>query len=196
MFLPLSNVHTHLLSLQLFTRPLRMRMKSSDATTANRHFTITYRTPDNRIPVNETYEDVEDFRKSFQGWRFTNTKTKITHYAGSLQYGIDPTVIYDANHPHHRARLDEVSHCQISDKAFEEKSIKTLEHHLRLRTDIKQRVAQDPAARQDGWRFLTAETDVAEWEGIWEGPDGHVYFLEAKHLISAVSFQRFFPRVQ
>jgi hypothetical protein len=166
-------------------------MNSSDATNTSRHFTITYRTPDNRAPVTEMYKNVGSFHKSFKGWRFTDTNTKITTYSGDLQDDIDPTVIYDAKHPFLPTWKTETSHHQVSDKVFEEKSIKSLEHHLLLCTNIQRRVAQDPT-RKDGWRFLTAETDIAEWEGIWEGPDGHIYFLEAKHLVSNVNFQHLF----
>jgi hypothetical protein len=52
-------------------------------------------------------------------------------------------------------------------------------------------VAKDPA-RQDGWRFLTGETDIVEWDGVWEGPDKCVYFLETKYFVDGVSPQYLF----
>ncbi|KAF9510731.1 hypothetical protein BS47DRAFT_1364327 [Hydnum rufescens UP504] len=42
--------------------------------------------------------------------------------------------------------------------------------------------AKDPS-RPDGWHYLTAEKDIVEWDGLWEGIDGRVYCLEAKHFV-------------
>jgi len=36
---------------------------------------------------------------------------------------------------------------------------------------------------------LSRHKDIAEWEGIWKSPNGHVYFLEAKHLIDFVKLR-------
>lgn len=82
----------------------------------------------------------------------------------------------------------EISHNQVSDKALEEQS-KAFERHLLLHVKIRRRIAQN-LKRTDGWRFIMAEDtgkDVTEWEEIWEGPDGYVYFFEAKYLIDGVS---------
>jgi len=85
---------------------------------------------------------------------------------------LDSTVIY-AIHPFISAWQDEATHHQIFDKAFEDRACKALERHLEFRVDIRRRISSDPA-RQDGWRILTVKDnrDVAEWEGIWKGPDG------------------------
>ncbi|KAF9508950.1 hypothetical protein BS47DRAFT_1384558 [Hydnum rufescens UP504] len=96
---------------------------------------------------------------------------------------IDSTIIYLAKHPLYSAHKQGALHYKISDKAFEERAIKTIECHLLLR-GIWRFVGKDPA-RQDGWRFLIGETDIAEWDGVWEGPDKHIYFLEMKDFVDA-----------
>ena len=175
---------------------LGIRMNSSrfksDATASRHQFTITYETPDSRIPVTETFDTPDDFRKSFVGWRFVNTKSHVSKYSGTFT-DVDPDIVYDATHPFYHARLDEIiSHHQVADKPFEEKCIKSLECHLlNIDSGIRRWTPQDPT-QQDGWRFLTAKSDIAEWGGLWEGPDRHVYFLEAKHYINYASFQCFF----
>jgi|SRR5882762_3167980 len=65
--------------------------------------------------------------------------------------------------------------------------------HLQSRS-IRRRIPKQ-SARPDGWRFLTGVKDVAEWEGIWESSDGHVFFLEAKHLMDVVSFHQLYGSV-
>jgi hypothetical protein len=107
----------------------------------------------------------------------------------------DPTVVYTAKHPFLTTRLEVHSHTQISDKAFENNACTALEHHLRSRS--LQRHIPDNPSRPGGWRFLTLAggKDVAEWEGIWKSSDGHVFFLEAKHLMNLVSFCQFYGSV-
>jgi len=104
--------------------------------------------------------------------------------ASCLPEHVDPTVIYIARHPFLTARLEDYSHNQISDKVFEGKACKALERHLNKSFAIRRRIPDNPT-RPDGWRILAGEKDVAEWEGVWVGHDGHVYFLEAKHFMDA-----------
>jgi len=101
-------------------------------------------------------------------------------------YHVDPRVVYIAKHPFLTARLEEYSHNQIADKAFEDKACTALEHHLQSRS-IQRRIP-DNSTRPDSWRILTGVKDVAEWEGIWESSDGHVFLLEAKHLMDLNKF--------
>jgi len=78
----------------------------------------------------------------------------------------------------------------ISDRAFEERVICAVERYLASHYNISRHPADNPE-RENGWRYLTAENDIAEWEGIWERDDGHVYFLEAKLFMSLVSLSLF-----
>lgn len=165
-----------------------LRLKSSKA--ADHRFTITYKIPNSHTPAEtETFSSVKAFQTCFKGdWRFTNTKTGITHSLGEFKtLDVDPTTIYHARHPA-VIEWEEISYDQHAEKTFREKSGKAVEESIRvnLRVDIRRRTAQDPTSR-DGWRFLTEQQDVVEWEGIWEGPGGHVFFLEVKHFMNAVS---------
>ena len=110
-------------------------------------------------------------------------------------YHTDPTVVYTAKHPFLTTRLEEHSHTQIADKAFEDNACAALEHHLQSRS--VQRRIPDNFSRPGSWRYLTLAggKDVAEWEGIWESSDGHIFFLEAKHLMNLASLCQFYCSV-
>jgi hypothetical protein len=149
-------------------------------------FTVTYKTPKD-TPVTTTFHTLQTFQCYFRGWIFTNPVTNVAILPAEMTYStIDSTIIYLAKHPLYSALEHGALHHQVSDKAFEEKAIKAMECHLFLRGGIRRFVAKDPA-RPDGWRFLTGDTDIAEWDGLWEGPDDRVYFLETKHFVDAVS---------
>jgi hypothetical protein len=135
--------------------------------------------------VTETYSSARDFRDSFPGFRFTNPNTDRTFAPSTLPGVVDPTVVYIAKHPCLTPRLQDT---QISDKVFEDKACKALEHYLN-KTLIVSRRRPDDDKRRDGWRILTGERDIAEWEGIWQSRDGHVFFLEAKHFMEMVRFR-------
>ena len=167
---------------------------------SHRYFTVSYiiAGTDNEEHT-ETYASSKNFQKSFSGFRFTNPKTGLTFNPEDLQeQHIDPTVVYIAKHPFFKARMEDYSHSQISDNAFEDKACAALERHLQPRL-IHRRIPHNPSKREDAWRILTDESDkgkdVAEWEGIWESEDGHVFFLEAKHYMTLVSFCRFYISV-
>lgn len=137
----------------------------------------------------ETYAFAKYFRNAFQGFRFTNPKTGNTFVAADLpKYHTDSSVVYIAKHPLLPARLDEYSHHEVTDevrdKAFESRACRALEHHLQLRSVWR----RDNPKRTDGWRILTEDDgkDIAEWIGIWESPNGQVYFLEGKHLVDFI----------
>jgi hypothetical protein len=160
------------------------------ATTATslKPFTISFIIPDGRNQLEtETYSSGKEFRLAFPGFRFVDPKTNVAISATSIPDKVDPTVTYLAKHPFFVAPLEGYSHQQVSDKAFEEKSCAALEYHLRKSHMIQRRPPHNPS-QVDGWRFLGGDKDVAEWEGIWEGVDGHVYFLEAKHSVDMASF--------
>ena len=161
--------------------------------TCQRSFTISFKMPRaDGDTETETYESAKSFRETFHGFRFTNPQTGKTYRAAELPtYHTDPTVVYTAKHPFLTTRLEEHSHTQITDKAFEDNACAALERHLQSRF-IQRRIPDNPH-RPGGWRFLTLPggKDIAEWEGIWESSDGHVFFLEAKHLMSFVSFSQF-----
>ncbi|KAF9505081.1 hypothetical protein BS47DRAFT_1489924 [Hydnum rufescens UP504] len=144
-------------------------------------FTVTYKTPKD-TPVTTTFHTLQTFQSYFRGWIFTNPVTNVAISPAEMTHStIDSTIVYLAKHPLYSAQEQGALHHQISDKAFEEKAIKAIERHLFL-PGIRRFVAKDPA-RQDGWRFLTGETDIAEWDGVWEGPDEHIYFLETKDFV-------------
>jgi len=158
---------------------------------SKKSFTLSFIIPDfNKSDeiVTETYSSAKDFRDSFPGFRFTNPNTHRTFPPSTLPGVVDPTVVYIAKHPYLTARIQDKSHTQISDKVFEDKACKALERHLN-KTLIISRRRPDNDERRDGWRILTGERDVAEWEGIWQSRDGRVFFLEAKHFMEMVSFR-------
>jgi len=174
----------------MFIGPSRFRrtfvinplLRRQSVATSDR-FTITYTTPENQIPVTDTYTSFQSFQESWRGWRFLNPQTNlISSPTAFVHEPVDPTIVYQALHQLLDVRREQVSHHQIADKAFEEKSIKAIERYLHLYKDIQRRTAQNPA-RQDGWQFLTETRDIAEWGGIWEAADGHVFFLETKNFI-------------
>lgn len=159
----------------------------------NRSFTLSYVIPGKGNQVEtETFLSAKSFRDAFPGFRFTNPKTRVTLSASCLPNHIDPSVIYTAKHPFLAAQLEDYSYNQISDKAFEDRACKALEHHLIKSFAVHRRIPDNPT-RPDSWRILAGEKDVAEWEGVWVGHDGHVFLLEAKHLMDAVSFVVMIP---
>jgi hypothetical protein len=159
--------------------------------TCNRSFTLSYIIPDKSNQVKtRTFVSAKDFRASFPGFTFTNPKNNETFAAAFLPHHVNPTVTYIAEHPFLPARLEGYSHNQISDKAFEDKACNALERYLKKSLVISRRVPDNPT-RLGGWRFLTGEKDIAEWEGVWESCDGHHFFLEAKHLMDMASFFSF-----
>jgi hypothetical protein len=165
--------------------------------TFQRSFTISFTMPGTGGNAEtETYESAKSFRETFHGFRFTNPQTSKTYRAAELPaYHTDPTVVYIAKHPFLTTRLEEHSHTQMADKAFEDNACAALEHHLQSRS--VQRRIPDNFSRPGSWRYLTLAggKDVAEWEGIWESSDGHVFFLEAKHLMNLASLCQFYGSV-
>jgi hypothetical protein len=84
-------------------------------------------------------------------------------------------VLFSSTHYRHETLLTN----QISDKGFEEKSIKYLKRPLLLFNEHQSRVAQDSSQH-----ILTAETDIAECEGI-----GEAAFISSIHnMLSASKF--------
>jgi len=161
------------------------RRQFKTSTAFNRSFTLSYVIPGKGNQVEtETFLSPKCFRDAFPGFRFTNPNTKVTISASCLPKHVDPTVMYTASHPFLTAQLEDYSHNQISDKVFEDKACKVLERHLNKSFAIRRRIPDNPT-RPDGWRILAGEKDVAEWEGVWVGHDGHIYFLEAKHFMDA-----------
>ncbi|KAF9508773.1 hypothetical protein BS47DRAFT_205036 [Hydnum rufescens UP504] len=164
--------------------------------TANKPLTITFRTPDSPVPATETFDSLASFKSVFPGWGFR--WNGVTVAASQMDHShFDPARIYDAYDWPGPARREGLSHNQIADNAFEEKSIVCLERYLFHYTSGTQRRQPQPenATREDGWRYLTVGTDVAEWDGIWSGSTGRVYLLEAKHSIDEASFQRLFKTI-
>ncbi|KAF9505089.1 hypothetical protein BS47DRAFT_1489931 [Hydnum rufescens UP504] len=170
---------------QSHSRLPQFRHASSMSRPSDPPFIVTYKKPKDASTVTTSFDTLDDFRSYFRGWLFTNPVTDCSIVPARMNYShADSTVIYLADHPLYTAHEQGTRHHQISDKAFEEKAIKAIERHLFLRGGIRRFVAKDPA-RPDGWRYLTGETDIAEWDGSWEGPDGRVYFLEIKHFVDA-----------
>ena len=137
----------------------------------------------------ETFSSPKSFTSCFSGFRFMNPKSGLTYSPSELLADqIDPKTVYIAKHYFLPSRLDEISPNQISDKAFEERACKTLGDYLEDRFYVSRRVSEDDC-RPNAWRTLTKDDgrDFAEWEGIWEGPEGDFYFLEAKHYMDFVS---------
>ena len=128
----------------------------------------------------------KDLKDHYQGYLFHHPTTNEAYNASAIVKRVDPSVVYIASTPSSRIYGKGISHSQISDCAFEECAICAVESYLKSNYNISRRPADNPK-RENGWRFLTAERDVAEWDGIWVREDGHVYFLEVKHCMSAVS---------
>ena len=136
-----------------------------------------------------TYESLKSFRDAFSGFQFTNPKTKFTFPPSHLLNHLDPDVVYVAEHPFLTARLpvEEYDYTHISDKAFEQKACSALERHLNNRhIGVHRRISDDPT-QPNGWRVFAGQDVIAEWEGVWIGPDGHYFLLEAKHSIGPAS---------
>lgn len=163
------------------------RLKTSNA--RNRPFTLSYIISGSDKGVKTaTYESLKSFREAFSGFQFTNPKTKFTFPPSHLLNHLDPDVVYIAEHPFLTARLEEYNHSQISDKASEQKACSALERHLNNKHIVVHRRILDDPTRPNGWRDLAGEDDIAEWEGVWIGPDGRYFFLEAKHSIGPRKF--------
>ena len=160
--------------------------------------TISYTIPrtdkDSEI-VKETYASSKSFTSSFPGFRFTHPKSGLTYSPAELlelvDHTIDPDVVYIAEHHFLSTKREEIIHSQL-DKAFEERACKTLEDYLQDHFYASRRVSEDDR-RPNAWRTLTKDDGrvFAEWEGIWEGPDGDFYFLEAKYYMNFVSNFKF-----
>ena len=175
----LSNIRTHLIASRSFRRW---------ATNASQKpFTMTYRVAGADEVDTATFPDLRTFRQYFQGCLLTaNGISRAPKFM--LHEDIDPNIVYVVKNFYFGARKEERMHTQIADKAFKEKSIQRLERHFADQSpDVHRRPTQDPSC-ENGWRYLIDKKDVAEWEGIWEGQDGHFYFLEAKHSVDSVSF--------
>jgi hypothetical protein len=180
------------MSVRLLGTTMTLSRRFTTSATSQRSFTLSYTMPGaGGTTETEIYPSAKFFRDTFHGVRFTNPKTGITVRAADLD--VDPTVVYVAKHPFLAVRLEESSHTHIADKAFEGKACAALERHLQSRS-IRRRIPKQ-STRPDGWRFLTGVKDVAEWDGIWESSDGHVFFLEAKHLMNLVSFHQLYGSV-
>jgi hypothetical protein len=163
----------------------------STSAISQRSFTLSFKIAgSNNETETETYNSAKEFQEIFHGFRFTNPKTGRTFKPLSLpEQHEDPAVVYIAKHPFLVAHLENYDHNQFTDRAFEVKSCAALEQHLQPHS-IRRRVPNVNPNREGAWRFLTTDkgNDMAEWEGIWEGADGHVFFLESKHLMDQVSF--------
>jgi hypothetical protein len=161
---------------------LRHHFRTSAACHKSSNFTLSYTMLGSKEVETETYVTVKEFREAYAGFRFKNPKTGTTHTSVGAPTWIDPTITYLAKHPFLTTPIEEHSHSQISDKAYEDKACKALERHLLKRLAINRRVPDNPT-RPNGWRFLSGAKDVAEWEGIWQCQDGRFIFLEAKHYM-------------
>jgi len=177
----------------MFIRLLGTTLSRQLTTSAvsQRSFTFSYTIDGTRGETQtKIFASPKFFRNTFHGYRFTNPQTGHTYSAADLLDHADSNVVYIAKHPFLTARLDEYSHNQIADKAFEDRAYRALEDHLQTYSVWR----RDNRKRTDGWRILTGDDgrDIAEWEGIWESPNGQVYFLEGKHLFDLVSFHQFY----
>jgi hypothetical protein len=149
----------------------------------NRSFTLSYIIPDKSNQVKTyTFVSAKYFRVSFSGFLFTNPKTDKTFAAASLPDHVDPTITYIAEHPFLTTRQEGYNHNQTSDRQGLQ-SPRTLPEEKPCH---KPSCTREPHTK--GWRFLTGEKDIAEWEGMWESCDGHHFFLEAKHFMDTASF--------
>jgi len=122
-----------------------------------RSTTISYRIagPGNEI-FTETYESGKHFQRTFKGFRFTNPQTGVTYPASDLlDRHTDPSLVYVARHPFLAARLENYSHTQITDKAFEDKACRALENYFGLHSQGT--VRYNNPKRADGWRVLTGD---------------------------------------
>jgi hypothetical protein len=100
-------------------------------------FTITYTTPKDSVPVTTLFNTLEDFQSYFCGWLFKNPVTNCAIVPACMNYlHGDSTVVYMADHPLYTTQELGICHHQATDKAFEEKVIKAIEHHLFLHGGI------------------------------------------------------------
>ena len=158
------------------------------ATGPARHaIAITYRVGADEAKT-KTFGDLQSFRIFFGGDCVLEANGTLKAPKVMQLRDVDSSIVYTVTSLYDTARREERTHTQIADKAFEEKAIQRLERHLVDKfPDIHRRPAQDPS-RENGWRYITDKSDLAEWDGIWEGQDGCFYFLEAKHSVDSVSF--------
>ena len=157
---------------------------------SQRHTTLSFRIAGSGGEIfTKTYTSKKDFQLASYGANFTNPKTGFTYPASELlNQHRDPSVVYIARHPLLPARSEDYDLTQITDKAFEDEACRALEIYFQLHSQGT--VRHNNPKRADGWRVITGDDgrDIVEWEGIWKSPNGHVYLLEAKHLVNFVSF--------
>jgi len=177
----------------MFIRLLGTTLSRQFTTSAvsQRSFTISYIIAGTRGEIQtETYSSPKFFRNTFHGYHFTNPKTGYTYTPADLvNEHKDSTVVYIAKSAFFTVRLDEYNHNQVADKAFKDRACRALEDHLQTHSVWRHDNRKPP----DGRRILTGDDgrDIAEWDGIWESPNGQVYFLEGNHLLDLVSFHQF-----
>lgn len=151
-------------------------------------FKITFTTLDDPVPVTRSFFSMDTFIARFPHHQFIDTQTNVAYRAKEVPYSHTGETVYQAESPADRARQKGLTHNQISDKAYEDRALKRLEPVVTAIRGVRRQTTHDPD-RLDGWRFLTGSDaqDIAEWEGVWVGPTGHYYFLEAKHSMDMVS---------
>ena len=170
----------------------------STSAISGRSFTISFKIAGTKPEIHtETFASPKRFQEMFQGFRFMHPNTGFTCKPEHLlEKHTDPSVIYIAKHPFLVARMEEIDHNQISDKAFEDKACAALERRL-LPIKPERRLSDINFNRSGAWRILSDDKgrDVAEWEGIWQCKDGHTFFLEAKRVMDVVSFYQFYVSI-
>ena len=154
---------------------------------ARRPITMTYLVGADD-PKTVMFAGLQDFRHFFGDHFLLVPNGTVVAPKFMRHEDIDPSAVYTVTSLYDTARRGKRTHTQIADKPFEEKAIQRLERHFADQfPNVHRRPAQDPS-RENGWRYITDKSDVAEWGGIWEGEDGCFYVLEARHLVDPVSF--------
>ena len=90
---------------------------------------------------------------------------------------IQPDSTYRIVSPFFQAVHEQRTHCQTSDKAYEQKCRHAMTEYLR---------AADPIFTELPRKIYSDHKVLAEWEGVYEKGDGSVVFLEVKHRMTLV----------
>jgi hypothetical protein len=129
------------------------------------------------------------FKHHYAQYLFRHPVTGKVDDPITLARTFDHTVTYIAYHPTFRPINRGISHSQITDHAFEDRAIRAVEHHLMATYVVSRWHAVSLSERDQGWQHLTGEQDIAEWNGIWRRDDGHMFFLETKHVMTMVNVE-------
>lgn len=127
----------------------------------------------------KVWQSVRAFKQYFAQYLFHHPDTNTLEDPKTLPKTFDPSVTYFAYHHAFRAYDRGMLIAQQPvfpsfRRTFEERAIRAVERHLTADPVVSRWQAVNPK-REEGWRYLTGKIDIAEWDGIWQREDGHIY---------------------